>query len=126
MRRRSIKKSVYSSLYVLFVVVRKSSSLFLSITSRTRNIEGRNQGKLMHGVSKIALPWYSRCYCMASVTKTSHLKACKLSIVQGVDLCIVCTPLSVNVFVTLVSDIWNTIVKLFLKHCITSGSRIEP
>jgi hypothetical protein len=28
----------------------------------------------IHGVSKIALQWYSKCYCVASVTKTFTLK----------------------------------------------------
>jgi hypothetical protein len=27
----------------------------------------------MQGVSKIALQWYSKCYCVASVTKTFTL-----------------------------------------------------
>jgi hypothetical protein len=29
---------------------------------------------IMHGVSKRALQWYSKCYCVASVTKTFTLK----------------------------------------------------
>jgi hypothetical protein len=36
--------------------------------------------------------------------KRLHLKAYKLSIVQGVERNIVCTPLSVNVFVTLATQ----------------------
>jgi hypothetical protein len=42
-----------------------------------------------------------QCYCVASVKKRLHLKVYKLSIVQGVERWIVCTPLSVNVFVIL-------------------------
>jgi hypothetical protein len=38
---------------------------------------------------------------VAGVTKTLHLKAYKLSIIQGSGRWIVCTPLSVNVFLTL-------------------------
>jgi hypothetical protein len=48
------------------------------------------------------------------VRKRLHLKAYKLSIVQGVTQWILCTPLIVNVFVTLATS--YTIVKLFLKH----------
>jgi hypothetical protein len=49
--------------------------------------------------------------------KTLILKGAQLSIFQGVELWRVCTSLGVNVFVTTPhSNIWNTIVKLFLKH----------
>jgi hypothetical protein len=59
--------------------------------------------------------------------KRLHLKAYKLSIVQGVECLTVCTPLRVNVFVTLTThNMWSIIVKLFLKLCITSESYIEP
>jgi hypothetical protein len=47
----------------------------------------------MQSVSKWALQWYSKCYCV--LQKRLHLKAYKVSIVQ---------------------HLWNTIVKLFLKH----------
>jgi hypothetical protein len=49
---------------------------------------------------KIALQRYSKCYCVASVTKTLNFKAYRLSIVQNVERWIVYTPLSVNVLVT--------------------------
>jgi hypothetical protein len=63
-------------------------------------------GKLilvMQGVSEIrvVLQWYSKCYCVASVTKTFTPKGIQLSIVQGVEGWTVRTPLSVSVFVTL-------------------------
>jgi hypothetical protein len=46
--------------------------------------------------------------------KRLHLKAIHR---QGVERWIVCTPISINVFVTLAhSNIWNTFVKLILKH----------
>jgi hypothetical protein len=48
--------------------------------------------------------------------KRLHLKLYKLSVVEGVEWWIVCTTLSINVFVTLTSIIWNTITKLFLKQ----------
>jgi hypothetical protein len=41
---------------------------------------------------KRALQWYSKCYCVASVTY-------KLFIIQGVEEWIVCTPLNVNILV---------------------------
>jgi hypothetical protein len=45
---------------------------------------------------KRALQLYSKCYCVMSVTKTFTLKV--------VERWIVCTPLSVNVFVTLATQ----------------------
>jgi hypothetical protein len=48
--------------------------------------------------------------------KRLHLKAYKQSILQGIERLIVCMTLSVNVLVTLHRNIWNTIVKLFLKQ----------
>jgi hypothetical protein len=48
--------------------------------------------------------------------KRLHLKAYKISIFQGVEWWIVCTPLSVNVFEhSSHSNIWNTIVQLFFQ-----------
>jgi hypothetical protein len=49
---------------------------------------------VMQGVWKLALRRYCKCYCVASVTKTFTLN------LQGVERWIVCTPSSVNVFVT--------------------------
>jgi hypothetical protein len=49
--------------------------------------------------------------------------------IQGDERWIVCTPLSVNVFITIAphSNSWNIILKPFLEHpCITSESSIEP
>jgi hypothetical protein len=33
---------------------------------------------VMQGVSEIALQWYSKCYCFASVTKTFKLKGVQI------------------------------------------------
>jgi hypothetical protein len=49
---------------------------------------------IIQGVSKRALQWYSKCYCVASVTKTFALKG-----VQTIHRSRCCT-----------------VVKLFLKH----------
>jgi hypothetical protein len=49
---------------------------------------------VMQGVSKRALQIYSKCYCVASVTKTF----------KGVEQWIICTLLSANVFVTLATQ----------------------
>jgi hypothetical protein len=51
------------------------------------------QKELYNGVQKVAERQVLR--------KGLHLKECKLSIVQGVERCMVCTPLSVNVLATL-------------------------
>jgi hypothetical protein len=48
------------------------------------------------GCFKRALQWYSKCYCVATVTKRFAL-----SVVQGVEQWIVHAPLSANVFITL-------------------------
>jgi hypothetical protein len=72
----------------------------------------------VQGVSKTALQWYSKCYCVASVTKTFALKAYKLSIIaQGVEPWIVCMPLSkfrntrhtVTFGIPLYSFFWNAL-----------------
>jgi hypothetical protein len=56
----------------------------------------------MQGVSKKALQWDSKC-CYVYATRL-HLKACKLYIIQRLERWAVCTPLSVNVFVTLATQ----------------------
>jgi hypothetical protein len=56
---------------------------------------------VMQGVSKRALQWCSRCYCVVSVTKAYTLKG-----VQTIHRSTPCTP---NI------NIWNIIVKLLLK-----------
>jgi hypothetical protein len=66
---------------------------------------------------KKALQWYSQRYCLPSVTKTFTLSPSAtvclvlrkrlhypLFKVQSVERWIVCTPLSVNVFVTLTTQ----------------------
>jgi hypothetical protein len=55
----------------------------------------------VQGTSKRALQWYSKCYCVVSVTKKFNFKACKLPIVQGVEQWIGCMSLSIKLFVTL-------------------------
>jgi hypothetical protein len=70
---------------------------------------------VIQGVSKRTLQWYSKCCCVASVTKMFTRKVCKLAVVQHLERWIVCTPLSINFF-SQHSNIWNTIVKLFSKH----------
>jgi hypothetical protein len=68
---------------------------------------------------KRALQKYSKCYCVASVTK--------LSFFQGDERWLVCTPLSVNVSVTLAKQqhLDYHCKALFETSCITSGSHIE-
>jgi hypothetical protein len=73
------------------------------------------QKKLCSGIPNVTVWWV--------LQKRLYLKAYKLSIVHGVEWWIVCTPLSVNVFVTPHSNFWNTIVKLFLKHPIITNER---
>jgi hypothetical protein len=63
----------------------------------------------MQGVSKRDLQQYSKCYCVASVTKMFSLKGVQ----AGVERWIVCTPLSINFFVTLNTltfgkPLWNS------------------
>jgi hypothetical protein len=43
------------------------------------------------GVSKIALQRYSRCYCVTNVTKTLHLEAYELFVVQHFEHLIMVT-----------------------------------
>jgi hypothetical protein len=67
----------------------------LSSCSKTHRFTWDTYGSMwlplvMKGVSKRALQYYSKCCCVASVKETSTLK--------------VCTPLSVNVFVTLATQ----------------------
>jgi hypothetical protein len=57
----------------------------------------------MQGVSKRASQWYSKCYCVANVTKMFTLKRVQ-TLYGGVEGWIVCTPSSVNVFVTLATQ----------------------
>jgi hypothetical protein len=60
--------------------------------------------------------------------KRLRLKAYKLTIVQAVEHWIVCTPLGVNVFVTLSTQqhLEYHCKALFQTSCITSESDIEP
>jgi hypothetical protein len=55
-------------------------------------------------VLKRALKRYSKCYCVASVTKTFILKGVDAEDFKDVERWIACTPLSINFFVTLVSQ----------------------
>jgi hypothetical protein len=61
---------------------------------------------VMQGVSKRALQCYSKCYCVVSVTKTLTLEG-----VQTIHRSR-CRKNSLH------SIIWNTIVKVFLKHSV--------
>jgi hypothetical protein len=74
-----------------------------------------SQTVTIQGVSKRALQRYSKCYSVGSFTKTFTLKSVQK---LNLEIWIVCTPLSINVFVTHSphSSIWNTTVEFFLKH----------
>jgi hypothetical protein len=50
------------------------------------------------------LQWYSKCYCQAGVTKTFTLKRHTNYPAFKNERWIACTPLSVNVFVTLTTQ----------------------
>jgi hypothetical protein len=67
----------------------------------------------MHGVSKIVLQWYSKYHCAASVTKTFTVKGARHSAPWTTD--ILCA-FKCKRFRNIATYIWNTIVKLFLKH----------
>jgi hypothetical protein len=62
---------------------------------------------VMQGVSKRALQWYSKCYCVASVTKTFTLK--------GVQTIPRSTPLAVNVSTTLTAKFGIPLKSSFLE-----------
>jgi cephalosporin hydroxylase len=67
----------------------------------------QTQAHRMQDVSKRALQCYSKCYCVASVTKTFTLKGVQTIHRQ--------------------SNIWNTIVQLFYETpTIINESHIEP
>jgi hypothetical protein len=68
---------------------------------------------------------------LVNVTSTGNAECLKKELYNGIpnvtylQRWIVCTPSSVNVFVTLATcNIWNTIAKLFLKHPDCSGLRL--
>jgi hypothetical protein len=83
-----------------------------------------------HGASKIALQWYSKCYSVASVTKTFTLKDVQTIYLRHLERCIVCTTSSINIFSTLTIQqhleylklgclhpvACTIVVKLFMKH----------
>jgi hypothetical protein len=56
----------------------------------------------MQGVSRRALQWYSKCCCVASVTKTFTIEDTSFNILK--ERWTVCTPVSVNVFITLATQ----------------------
>jgi hypothetical protein len=60
--------------------------------------------------------------------KRLHLKAYKLSIMQDVVQWVVCTPLSINVFVKIATQqhLEYDCKTLFETPCIPNGSHIEP
>jgi hypothetical protein len=58
--------------------------------------------------SKRALKWYSKCYCVVSVMKTFTLKGIQLFIIQHFEQWIICTLLSVNIFVTIATQTFST------------------
>jgi hypothetical protein len=79
---------------------------------------------VMQGVSERASQWCSKCYCVASVTKTFTLKG-----VQTIHRSTTSTMHSLYAFkckcfrnTSSHSNIWNSIVKLFLKHPVQTPS----
>jgi hypothetical protein len=86
-------------------------AIAIAFCIKTRTVERHQQKyhRLMlpaNDVSNVILHNF-KCYCVASAMKPFTLKGVKTI-----------HPLRCN--------IWNTIVKLFLKHCITTGCQIEP
>jgi hypothetical protein len=103
----------------------RHSSLTRSL-SHTLHCEKLFISHRIKGVPKWALQYYCKCFCVASVMKTFTLNAYKLSIVQRVRWWIVCTPLSINVFITLATQkhLEYNCKALLETLCITGSSHI--
>jgi hypothetical protein len=61
----------------------------------------------MHGILKITLQWYCKCYCVASVTETFTFEG--VQTIHHLSLTLKCKRFR-N---TRHTNIWNTIIKLF-------------